>query len=117
MTGVDETPGAEPMRQQGQRLGGRELGADAGSRASPERQILETVAFALFGEAIDVEGVGIVPIFTMPMQQPGPYGDDVARPDFPFSEAVRPDCLQIEPRYPRGGAAGLHEGQPEPPHA
>src|SRR4030095_4093958 len=96
---------------------GRELGADAGSRASPERQILETVAFALFGEAIDVEGVGIVPIFTMPMQQPGPYGDDVARPDFPFSEAVRSDCLTIEPRYRRVEPQRFHEEQPKPRHA
>ena len=47
MPGIDEPPVVEPMGEDGQRLGGRELRADADPRPGAERQILEAVAAAL----------------------------------------------------------------------
>ena len=78
MADFDEPPLAEPMGQQGQRFGRGELGADAGSRPRAERQILKAMPPALFGEAIDVEGVRIGPQLAVAMEDPGPNREDVA---------------------------------------
>jgi len=71
-------PFAEPLREDGQRLGGCELGADAGPRPAPERQILEAVAPAFLGKSVDVERIGIVPIFAVAVQHPRPNRHNVA---------------------------------------
>ncbi len=96
MAGIDEPPFTQPVGQQRQRLGRGERGADAGPRARTERQILETVAVALAGEAFHVEGVGIVPQLAMAMQQPGPDRDDVAGLDRMIADPVWADGLAIE---------------------
>src|SRR5690349_9440725 len=76
MARLNEPPFAEPLRKDGQRLGSGELGADAGARASAKGQILEPVPVRLAGEAIDVERVGLSPIFAMTVNHPGPDGHD-----------------------------------------
>ena len=117
MAGVGEPALAQPVGQYRQRLSGRELGPDAGPRPCPERQILEAMAATLAGEAFDLERVGIVPQLAVPVQDPGPDGDDVARPHLPFAEPVGADRLAVEPRYRRIEPQAFAEEQAKPRHA
>ena len=101
MADVHEPPLAQPMGQQGQRFGGCEMRADAGSGAGAEGQVLETMAAALFGETLDVERVRIGPQLLVTVEDPRPDRDDVARFHRPLAEPVRTDCLPVEPRHGR----------------
>ena len=95
MAGIAEPPFGKPVDEQGERLGRGELGANAGPGPGAERQVLKAMTAALPGEPFDVEGIGINPELAVPVEDPRPDRDDVARPYFPITQSVGADRLAI----------------------
>src|SRR3546814_9828008 len=71
------------MGENGERLGAGEAGADADAGTAAEGDVLEAMEADLaFGQkAVGVEGIGIVPQLLVAVDDPRPYGDDVAGRD------------------------------------
>src|SRR3546814_10641543 len=75
-----EAPAGEPMGENGERLGAGEAGADADAGTAAEGDVLEAMEADLaFGQkAVGVEGIGIVPQLLVEVDDPRPYGEEVA---------------------------------------
>ena len=116
MSNLAEAPLPKPLSEDGQRFRGGKLRTDAGPRPPAERQVLETMPPALVGEALDLERVGLIPIFAVTMDHPWPDGNDVPRFHLMLADPVPSNRLPVEARYRRVKPHRLAQEQPQPRH-